>query len=104
VKKILAGNRVHKMRKRIAGGEDAEREDKGIMKEYGQSFGVKYYVLRYLFDLPRIQFSRFLGVREILNLRKRANALAFDGKYSNVISLIFTQNIPQVILIWSGKI
>jgi hypothetical protein len=104
VKKILAGNRVHRMRKRIAGGKDAEREDKKIVKEYGQTFGAKYYLLHYMLDLPCIQFSKFLGVKEILNLRKKSDALTFDGKYSNVISLIFTQVSPQIILIWSGKI
>lgn len=104
IREILAGNRIHRKRKRIAGVKNAGKEDKELMMKYGQTFGIRYYLFHYFVDIPRIQTDNILGVKTVLNLQKNSDKLAFRGNYSNTLSQIFTQVSPQILLIWLGII
>lgn len=94
VKKVLAGNRLHKKRKRISREEEAREEDKIVLNKYGQKFDLKYYLLHYLDLLDRITLKKFVGVIEILTVD--FENLAFKSKFRNKISLLFCQIFPKL--------
>lgn len=95
VNKILAGNRVHKARKRISGAKQAKIEDRMIMEEYGQKFDLTYHLFHYLLDLPDLQIRKILGIVAILRIRRAIGTLAFEGKCKSIGSLIISQISPS---------
>lgn len=97
VRKVLAGNRIHRERKRIVSAKESKIEDKELIKSYGGSFDLRYLLLHYLLDLPYIQFKKILGIKTILGIRR--SELAFGGNYGNTLTLIFSQISPLQICI-----
>jgi len=93
VNKILAGNRIHKERKRISRGDVAKNEDILIMKRYGQKLDIKFYALRYLIDYPFLQIKRICGVFDMLRLNK-INNLAFNAKFPSTFDSFYNQILP----------
>ena len=92
--RILAGNRIHKGRKTISGAQKSKLETRLVMQNYGARFDSKYYLLRYLIDLPYFQINKVLGAITILRIQRDLNNLAFRGKYKNTLSLVLKQMAP----------
>jgi len=94
VNRILAGNRIHKERRTISGGEKARMEYRMIMREYGQKFDLKYYFLHYFLDFLYIQIKKVVGLKVILKINEEINNLAFRGKSQNILRRIYSQIAP----------
>ena len=101
VKKILAGNRIHRKRKRIFGAKKAKIEDREVVRSYGGNLNLEYLLLHYFLDLPYIQFKKILGIKTILDIRESTNELAFRGNYSNIFTSILSQISPLPVLIFA---
>ena len=92
--RILAGNRIHKGRKTISGAQESKLETRLVMQNYGARFDSKYYLLRYLIDLPYFQINKVLGAITILRIQRDLKDLAFRGKYKNTLTLVLKQIVP----------
>ncbi len=94
LRSVLAACRVHDRQKRTAMADAAKQEDIAILRKYGQRFGLKFLVLRYISDLPGLALRRFQGFLESLSLQNRANDLAFDGPPVSKAQLLLAQLRP----------
>ncbi len=94
VNRILAGNRVHRARKRIAGRSSALHEDREVLKKYGQKFGLTYYLLNYLVYPAELTVRRVRLIPRILMMERRLDTLAFDARCRGQLSRVFTQVAP----------
>lgn len=93
--KILAGNRIHKSRKSIAGAQKAKLEKQSVLKSYGAKTSLEYYLTRYSFDTPYYYMSNVLSIIRILRNQKSLNrSLSFRGKYGSTLQQIIKQVEP----------
>lgn len=95
VKRILAGDRLHKRAKRmLSNNTKAYRsESTKIRKNYGQNFNLNYYLLHYFIVLYILALTRLSGLNDILKIENQKE-LAFDVKLKNRASRMCSQLIP----------
>lgn len=96
VKRILAAFRIHKRAKSTALRDTAKAEAKRVLAAYGQDFGIRYYLLRYLSNLPGLVLRRVLGLRECLTILNDLDRLAFRPQKMSILSLLISQLWPFV--------
>lgn len=94
-RRILAGTRIHRERKRISRDRDAIEEDRVVMAEYGQKFDLKYSLLRQLDRVDRLLTSRLMAVLNVLEIWRDPRNLAFDGKWKSKWALFWRQVLPR---------
>ncbi|WP_255196513.1 glycosyltransferase family 2 protein [Halorarius litoreus] len=93
---IVAGNRIHSQRKRIAEGDAAIMEDKRLREEYGCQDGARRRANWYLQDVPNLARRRAEAAVSVLKGElPRERSIAFDGRYLHRHQLALNQILPQ---------
>jgi glycosyltransferase involved in cell wall biosynthesis len=93
--RIMAGTRIHKKRKSISKKMAAVNEGNTVIKKYGHTFGLSYYLTHFLVDFPETLAERTLGLSDLLSIKKTSDYLAFNGTTASSWSCILSQFAPR---------
>lgn len=93
VDRILSADRYHPVRKIIVQRDSMKKERFNVMEEYGQSFGVSYFLMRF-FDKILSGWLRVKGLKRLYQIESKSN-LAFDARIGSILAGAYRQLIAR---------